>query len=258
MPFRWPWNQPSPARVEFSELGWDLHSHMVPGVDDGAADLEAALAMVKGMAKLGYHGLVITPHIMADLYPNTPETLRPAFARLVQAVEEQNIPMKLHLAAEYHLDHEFMAAMEHGELLTIPWAQGGVRKKLILVEFGFHQPPEKAMVEEALFTLQTRGLTPLLAHCERYPYLHADDGLLALWAERGGWLSVNAASLGGAYGPETKAMAERAMDRGWVSFVCSDAHGERHVHAVSGLARSRSVRQWLDQGHSKHLGLTLP
>ena len=259
MKWSWLWKRERPVSVRFSDLAWDVHSHLVPGVDDGAPDLEVALEMVRGMHALGYKGMVLTPHVMSDLYPNSPETLRPAFESLQSALKEARIPLKLELAAEYLLEPECLELLQSGELLTFTCADhAGNTKEVVLMEFGFHHAPNEDLVKEALFAAQTRGLTPLLAHCERYPYLHKEEGLLEMWRERGGWMSVNAASLGGAYGPETKAMAERAMDRGWVSFVCSDAHGERHVHAVSGLARSRSVRQWLDKGHSKHSGLTLP
>ncbi|MDA0729124.1 MAG: capsular biosynthesis protein [Bacteroidetes bacterium] len=255
MPIRWPWKRTDEIAIEWRELGWDIHSHLAPGVDDGATNVDEALDMVRGMSALGYRGMVITPHIMADLYPNNPETLRPAFAKLQQAVSDLDIHMELQLAAEYHMDHEFMALLPEGELMTIPWEYEGNHKTLVLVEFGFHQAPEQAMVEEVLFTLQTRGITPLLAHCERYPYLHRNDNLLRMWFDRGGWLSINAASLVGAYGPETKEMAERAMQAGWVSFLCTDAHGMRHVHAMASLVRSKIVKQWLESGHSKHAGL---
>jgi protein-tyrosine phosphatase len=255
MPIRWPWKRSDEMAVGLAKLGWDIHSHLAPGVDDGASNVEEALEMVRGMSALGYRGMVITPHIMADLYPNNPGTLQPAFAKLQQAVSEADLPMELQLAAEYHVDHEFMALLPEGELMTIPWEHEGKRKSLILVEFGFHQPPEQAIVEEALFALQTRGITPLLAHCERYPYLHREDTLLQMWFDRGGWLSINAASLVGAYGPETKDMAERAINAGWVSFVCTDAHGMRHVHAMASLQRSRIIKRWLESGDSKHAGL---
>ena len=127
--------------------------------------------------------------------------------------------------------------------------------EVMLMEFGFHHAPEEALVKDALFEAQTRGITPLLAHCERYPYLHKDASLLELWHERGGWMAVNAASLAGAYGPEIHNMAKQCMERGWVSFVCSDAHGMRHVRALESLGNSRTVAQWMAAGHSLHGGL---
>lgn len=256
MKWSWPWKRERPASVRFSDLAWDVHSHLVPGVDDGASDLDAAMDMVRGMHALGYKGMVLTPHIMSDLYPNSPETLRPAFESLQSALKEARIPMKLELAAEYLLEPECLELLQSGELLTFTCADhAGNAKEVVLMEFGFHHAPNEDLVKEALFAAQTRNLTPLLAHCERYPYLHKEQDLLELWRERGGWMSVNAASLAGAYGPETRDMAKKCMDRGWVSFLCSDAHGVRHVRALEALSTSKTVARWLAAGHSLHRGL---
>ena len=256
MKWSWLWKRERPASVRFSDLAWDVHSHLVPGVDDGAPDLEAALEMVRGMHALGYKGMVLTPHVMSDLYPNSPETLRPAFDSLQAAVDQAQLPVKLKLAAEYLLEPECLELLQSGELLTFTCDdQAGNEKEVVLMEFGFHHAPHEDLVKESLFAAQTRGLTPLLAHCERYPYLHKEDGLLELWRERGGWMSVNAASLAGAYGPETRDMAKKCMDRGWVSFLCSDAHGMRHVRALEALATSKTVVRWMASGQSLHRGL---
>jgi protein-tyrosine phosphatase len=253
---RWPWRRERPSTVRFRDWKWDLHSHLVPGVDDGAESVEEALEMIRGMHALGYSGMVLTPHVMSDLYPNGPETLRPAFELLTRAVAEAKIPVELRLAAEYHLEPECLNLLENGELLTFRCTdREGTSREVVLLEFGFHHAPPEDLVKEALFHSQTRGLTPLLAHCERYPYLHKEVGMLELWMERGGWLSVNAASLAGAYGPETRDMAKRCMDRDWVSFVCSDAHGMRHVRAMEALASSQTVSLWAARGQSLHPGL---
>jgi protein-tyrosine phosphatase len=256
MRWSWPWKRERSASVRFSDLAWDVHSHLVPGVDDGAPDLDAALDMVRGMHALGYKGMVLTPHIMSDLYPNSPETLRPAFESLLTALEEAHLPMQLELAAEYLLEPESLELLQSGELLTFTCLDhAGSAREVVLMEFGFHHAPHEDLVKEALFAAQTRGLTPLLAHCERYPYLHKDDALLELWRERGGWMSVNAASLAGAYGPETRDMAKKCMDRGWVSFLCSDAHGMRHVRALEALATSNTVARWMASDQCLHRGL---
>ena len=255
MPLTWPWRRRRKALVDFSNLVWDIHSHVVPGVDDGANSLEEAMEMLEHMARLGYRGMVVTPHIMADLYPNTRAELEPAFAQLQEAVASSPLNMKLRLAAEYHLDQEFLELIQRDELLCIPCQMEGTPHRLVLMEFGFHQAPPEDMVKEACFQLQTLGYTPLLAHCERYPYLHDDASLLDMWRERGGWMSVNAASLAGAYGPETQAMAEACMRKGWVAFLCSDAHGMRHVRALDSLRGNEHVAKWMNSGSPMHLGL---
>jgi len=256
MKWRWPWQRESVGPVQFGELTWDVHSHVVPGVDDGAVDLDAALTMVRSMSELGYQGMVLTPHVMSDLYPNTPENLQPAFDRLVDAVNNEGIPMQFKLAAEYLLETDFFQALDNDSLLTFPCRDvHGRTRSLVLLEFGFHHAPNKDMVQEAIFQCQNQGHIPVLAHCERYPYCHKDDGLLTMWRDRGGWLSVNAASLVGAYGPETRNMAQRCMERGWVSFLCSDAHGLRHIHALKELQQSSVVAKWMASSSCRHHGL---
>ncbi len=108
MNWRWPWRKDRGHSISLGELKWDVHSHVVPGVDDGAPDMEAALEMVRGMHDLGYSGMVVTPHIMSDLYPNRRKTLEPSFEALQLAVKAEGIEMQLRLAAEYLLDQELM------------------------------------------------------------------------------------------------------------------------------------------------------
>ena len=173
MKWSWPWRRNEPAEAPFRELGWDVHSHLVPGVDDGAQDLEASLDMVRGMAALGYRGMVLTPHIMADLYPNSHATLKPAFETLVHAVQDASIPIELQLAAEYLLDVDCLKQVQENDVMTFHCTDDkGLTRQVLLLEFGFHHAPDTALVKELLFEAQTQGLTPLLAHCERYPYLH--------------------------------------------------------------------------------------
>lgn len=256
MKWYWPWRRDRHVSVQFRKLGWDVHSHLVPGVDDGATDIDSALDMLRAMVALGYKGMVLTPHIMADLYPNSRETLEPAFDQLVQATKAAQIPIELQLAAEYLLDVDCLAQLKMDDVMTFTCLDAsGISRRVLLLEFGFHQPPELALVKEVLFEAQTRGITPLLAHCERYPYVHKNNELLHTWVKHGGWMSVNAASLSGAYGPETRNMARTCMEKGWVSFLCSDAHGMRHVRALESLSHSRTVSKWMANGHSLHAGL---
>ena len=256
MKWSWPWRRETPASIKFSELGWDVHSHLVPGVDDGATGLDDSLEMVRYMVNLGYRGMVLTPHIMSDLYPNSPETLNAPFQSLVDAVKKEQIPIKLKLAAEYLLEEDTLRLLKKGDPMTFSCMDGqGHKRRVMLMEMGFHEAPSDALVKEVIFEAQGRGMVPLLAHCERYPYLHRNASLLELWYKRGGWLSVNATSLAGAYGPDTRDMAKRCMQLGWISFVCSDAHCMRHLHALESLKNSRDVSLWLNAGHSLHAGL---
>lgn len=224
-------------------LHTDLHCHLIPGVDDGVTSLEEALEMIGRLRALGYTGSILTSHIYADLYPNSRETLTPGFEQLRAAVAEKFPDYALHLAAEYFTDAHFAACIASDDLLWFPGRDlDGNVVKCVLFEFGFHEAPMQA--HDIVFKLQLGGYQPVLAHVERYPYWHNDLTAVEALHERGVWLTLNAASLAGAYGPETYAAALAVMERGWCRMVCSDAHGMRHIEALEAVGRSPAVQTW--------------
>ena len=243
----------APPRAIGAELGWDLHSHIVPGVDDGAPHLDASLAMLAGLRDLGYRGAILTPHIYADLYPNTPATLAGPFAALQAAAHDWDPTFQLHLAAEYLLDETFARSLAEGEVLTFP-ASGaqGEALRCVLVEFGFVEAPIQA--REVFFEAQIQGLTPVLAHVERYPYFYRDWASIEALADRGILLTVNAASLAGAYGPDALRVATQILEKGLCATICSDAHAMRHVESLAAIQRSPIVHTFLDHPRTLTLG----
>ena len=211
--------------IDLSVFGYDYHSHMVPGVDDGAPDLEASMEMIDALVSLGYRGAVTTPHIMAGMYPNSPETLRAPFEKLKAAVAERHPAFKLALGAEYFLDHTLLDAVQSDQELLAPGGR-------LLFELAFAAPPDTALLQEFLFEVQVKGLKPVMAHVERYAYWHNELERFEEWKEQGVILQVNAASLAGAYGPETQEAAVTCIEKGWVGILGTDAHGMRHIDAL--------------------------
>ena len=212
--------------LDLSAFRFDFHSHLVPGVDDGAPDLAASLEMIDALVSLGYEGAVTTPHIMADTYPNDRTTLEPAFAQLQAAVAERHPAFHLALGAEYFLDDSVLHAVRNGEDLLAPGGR-------LLFELAFGAPPAEGLLTEFIFETQVKGLQPVMAHIERYPYWHNELHRFEALAEQGVWLQVNAASLAGAYGPEVQQAAETCIHNGWVSLLGTDAHGLRHIDALA-------------------------
>lgn len=218
--------QPDVDPLALDAFRFDYHSHLVPGVDDGAPTLEASLEMIDALVSLGYEGAITTPHVYPDLYPNTPDTLAPAFRTLAEAVAERHPGFQLELGAEYLLDPSLLDLIREGNQLLAPGGR-------LLFEWSFHDAPDPGLLKEVIFESQMMGLQPVLAHIERYPYAHdrlQDFGDLA---DQGVWLQVNAASLVGAYGPEVQLAAETCIERGWVHVLGSDAHGMRHIDALA-------------------------
>lgn len=218
----------------------DMHSHVLPALDDGADNLEASLALLRELKTLGYRKLVATPHIMGDFYKNTPEGVRAALTTLRAAAAEQQIAIELECAAEYYLDEWFVRRLERkDELLSF-----GGDKQYLLLETSYIN--ESRVLPEAVFLLKAAGYQPVIAHPERYKYLHAgrlDE--LVKWREMGALLQVNLASLMGYYGPGERKVAEHIIDQKLIDFAGTDAHGTRHTAVLSQLGATPYLKKML-------------
>lgn len=236
----------------------DVHSHLVPGVDDGAPDMTSALALISRLHHLGFERLVTTPHIMSDLYPNTPDILQPRFHELKREVAKRFPSLTLTLAAEYFLDTSFIELLENPDkLLTFPCVDplNGDKHEMLLFEFAFHEAPNDELLTEAIFKMQTSGITPVVAHCARYPYWHMDRSKLESLHSKGVILTVNAATLVGNYGELAKETANHAVDQGWIRMVCSDTHAPHHIVAVKELETSEILAKLIESGRLLNPGV---
>ena len=236
----------------------DVHSHLVPGVDDGAPDMTSALALISRLHHLGFERLVTTPHIMSDLYPNTPDILQPRFHELKREVAKRFPSLTLTLAAEYFLDTSFIELLENPDkLLTFPCVDplNGDKHEMLLFEFAFHEAPNDELLTEAIFKMQTSGITPVVAHCARYPYWHMDRTKLESLHSKGVILTVNAATLVGNYGELAKETANHAVNQGWIRMVCSDTHAPHHIVAVKELETSEILAKLIESGRLLNPGV---
>lgn len=220
------------APADFGALGTDMHAHWLPGLDDGAKTMDETLTLIRGLVDRGYTKLIATPHVMADLYHNRPDTILSVLEEVRQVVAEQNIEVELDAAAEYLLDEGFAEKLKSDDLLTLPG-------KHILVEFSFVSPPPDR--DKIFFDLLTKGYFPILAHPERYCYYHSKFDEYRTMADRGIKLQVNLLSLTGHYGKTEKKIAERLISEGLVSILGTDAHHQRHLKGLSDLL---SVRKY--------------
>lgn len=202
----------------------DIHSHILPGIDDGAADIGASLALIRGMYDLGIRRMVATPHVIGDLYRNTPQTINDALTKTRQACAEAKIEMELSAAAEYMMDDHFLSILNSGEKLLT------VQDDLLLVEIPYTAPPYD--LEEMTFQMITNGYQPLLAHPERYFYYHRDLKEYSRLKDLGFLLQVNLLSLTGYYGKGAMKVALHLIEKGIADFVGSDLHHERHLKAL--------------------------
>ena len=212
--------------------GVDAHCHLLPGVDDGADTPEESLAIIRGQQTLGLRGAICTPHVMARLPQNTPIYLREQFAQFTSIVNRQSsiVNFQLHLAAEYMLDEAFPRHLSSGDLLTIPEEVLFVNRKSEIVnqtrQFLLVELPQYLLPpgwQDMLDGIIAAGLTPLLAHPERYLRILDERDIRAL-VDRGISLQGNLGSLTGYYGRRVKALAQSLLDDKLYTTFGSDAH----------------------------------
>ncbi|MBW7893157.1 MAG: histidinol phosphatase [Chitinophagaceae bacterium] len=206
---------------DLSILNCDMHSHLIPGIDDGSPDVETSIQLIEGLQEAGYKKLITTPHLMADLYPNTRQTIERGFDKLKSALLKKNNNIEIRAAAEYFLDDHFDSLLQNKEpLLTI-------KDNLVLVEFSFASAPFD--YKEKLFNLQMKGYKPILAHPERYAYFHKKPEIYEELRNAGCLFQVNILSLDGYYGRSVAQMAERLFKSGFIEFLGTDLHHQKHL-----------------------------
>lgn len=219
----------------------DIHSHILPGIDDGAPDMATSLKLIKGLYDLGIRRSIATPHIIGDLYRNTPESIGIALEKTRAACAVEGIGMELIAAAEYMLDDHFMGMIRKQQpLLT-------VSGKFVLTEFPYSLPPLNE--EEMVFGIITSGYQPILAHPERYVYFHDNYKSYHKLKDLGFHLQVNLLSLTGYYGNAVAKAARYIMEKDLAMMVGTDLHHARHLAALQDT-RSLTLLHKLLKGKS--------
>ena len=218
---------------DLSFLGADMHSHLLPGIDDGLQTIEESIEFIRELNQLGYSKLICSPHILADLYPNTPKTILPKLKLVQDALKIAGIPVEIQAAAEYMTDHPFTQKLENSkkeDFLSI----GG---EFLLIEMSYLLPTPN--IEKTIFDLQIKGLEPIMAPPERYSYFHNQFQQYKRLKELGCKLQVNLLSLTGGYGPEVKKTAEKLIKAGMVDFLGTDMHHIGHLNMLKDLATKK-------------------
>lgn len=210
--------------VYLGHIAIDIHSHILPGIDDGVETIEQAVAMVSKMQSLGYTHVFATPHVMWDCYRNTPEIINNKLLEVQKACLEANLDIQVGAAAEYFIDEHFNELLSTGQqLLTLPGRR-------LLVELPYSTP--LLNTSENLFSIISHGYQPVLAHPERYTYFYSDPSIYKKLADQGCELQVNILSLTGYYGGNISKMAEWLLKNNLVTFIGTDAHKMPHLEMV--------------------------
>jgi len=231
--------EPALGPADLSVLRCDVHSHFIPGIDDGPQNLEQSMELLHAMHELGYRKVVTTPHSMADGYRNTPEIILGGLEKLRREVREQGLGIEVDAAAEYYLDHELEKRVMEKQVLTFG-------DRLLLFELPFISEPQVLL--SVIFQMQTQGFRPLLAHPERYAYWHNDFSKYERLKERGVLFQLNLVALSGAYGNKAKEVAERLIDAGAYELIGSDCHNMNHVEAIRNTLERPHLHKLLSSG----------
>ncbi|MCB9082600.1 MAG: hypothetical protein H6555_12915 [Lewinellaceae bacterium] len=226
--------QRSPPHSDFSSLGTDFHSHLLPGIDDGAKTLDDSLTLLEGLRQLGYRKVITTPHIHWEYYPNSRAIIQAKLAEVQAAVTQAGLDIELGAAAEYYLDEHFAELLERNELMP-------VFDNFVLVEMSFFGKPPQ--LEQYLFRLQTKGYRPILAHPERYGFLHQDFAEYRRLKTMGCKFQLNLLALTEHYEASVRKAADRLLREGLIDYLGTDLHHQRHLDALrEGLAGKRMQR----------------
>lgn len=230
------------AHVEPLNLGdlvTDIHSHFIPGIDDGAQSLEDAIHLLQGMQDLGYQKVITTPHIMSDFYRNTPKIINDGLEVLREEAFKKGLTIQVDAAAEYYFDADLLAKIKAKELLTFG-------DNYVLFELPFmSEPPGLA---EVVFEMQLLGYKPVLAHPERYTFWHGAFEKYQDWSERGLLLQLNINSITGHYSPQVKKISQQLIDQSLIQFLGSDCHHEGHLQLMSQAITHPAMHKLVNSG----------
>ena len=178
-----------------TDLSWlqaDMHSHLVPGIDDGAPDMATSVTLIKGLHALGYKKIITTPHILWEIYPNTHDKIIEGISEVRKALELEGVDVELHAAAEYFIDEHFEQELKNKvPLLTISG-------NMVLVEFSMLNAPMD--LQEVMFEMQMQNYQPVIAHPERYTYLARKKEVFDELKNAGCYFQLNLLALTGYYG----------------------------------------------------------
>lgn len=226
--------------VALGGLYCDMHSHFIPGVDDGAATMEDSIALIKGMHSLGYRKLITTPHIYWDLYKNNSAILLERLEWVRAELMRQEIDIALDVAAEYFCDEHFEELIEKRDILSFG------DQKYVLLEISFMD--ENVNLPRALFNLRLAGYRPVLAHPERYEYWHGKFSQYEKYFDQEIIFQLNINSLTGQYGPGVRRISERLIDKGMIQFLGSDCHHVGHLNLMDTARKSPHLKKLIDSG----------
>jgi protein-tyrosine phosphatase len=223
-----------------TSLTADLHSHLLPALDDGAVNEEETLTLARGLQSLGYRKCITTPHIYQGVHHNTPETILPVLEKVKALLRKHQINFEMEAAAEYFFDAAFFSMIEDRSLMTFAG-------KYVLFELPFsNQPP---MLDDVIFKMNLASYQPVLAHPERYSFFHGRHMKEYERLKNAEVLfQLNLMSLTGQYGEGARQAARHLIAGGMIEFAGTDLHREKQLPVLEAAKKTREYSMLLESG----------
>lgn len=230
--------------LDLSWLGTDLHSHLVPGIDDGSPEHSTSVEMIRGLVGLGYKKIITTPHVLWEVYPNTSEIILSGLEDLKKSVANAGINVELGAAAEYFIDEHFDQELKTKQpLLTL-------KDNLVLVEFSMLTAPLD--LQDVIFEMQLQGYQPIIAHPERYIYLRNRKSFFDELKDIGCHFQINLLSITGHYGTSVRDLAEYLIQKKYYDYAGTDMHHLKHLEGLQKLNASPLYEELKNTGNIKN------
>ena len=220
--------------TEFFPEGFvDIHSHLLPGIDDGAKGLNDSIALIQKMSSYGIKNFITTPHVLGDVYPNSSKTIKSKLEEVKNELIKRDITdISISAAAEYMMDEQFSELLKNDDILTL-------KDNFILVEMSYFSPPIN--LYEILFEIQLKGYKPILAHPERYNSFHNDfEGYYKL-KKAGCLFQMNLLSLTEQYGKQVSKTTEKLLKENMYDFVGTDTHHLNHLQLLKKIGTRKNL-----------------
>lgn len=227
----------------------DLHCHILPGIDDGAPDLETSLEMARIAVADGIKITACTPHITPGVYDNTgPDILRRIDALQLE-LDKADIPLRLTSGADVHLAPDLAGGMRSGRVLPLAGS------RYFLFEPPHHIAPPR--IEDAVFDVMAAGYLPIVTHPERLSWIEGQYDVFQRMVHAGAWMQITCGSITGRFGERPKYWAEKMLDEGIVHIIATDAHNLRNRKPAMASARD-AVAERLGEQAAIDMVLTRP
>ena len=212
----------------------DIHSHVLPGIDDGAKTIEDSKFLLENMIDFGFSKIITSPHTIENIWNNTPETISKTLDFTKENLSALTEKVNLKAASEYIMDDYFVTLFESQNILTL-------KDNFVLVEMSYINPP--IQLYDYIFKVQVAGYIPVLAHPERYVFYHSDFSNYAKLKKAGCYFQINLLSATGYYGKEVAKIADKLLKDNMIDFVGSDFHHKQHIASFSNPIIIKEVDQ---------------